>query len=336
MFTRTISALAIILSTVCSAVAVTRHQSIAPNQESAMKASEQNPRDKADFVIGNMLFVGFHEMGHALADQFHLPTLGRAEDAADAFATIALLDAGSDFSVSVLIQAARGLFLSDRRDRKQGEELDFSDAHGLDRQRAYQIICLMVGSDKEQFLQLAESVRMPKDRQRTCATDYQNARYAWQSLLESHRHTDDQPATPTEVAYEAGQGSLERYARSFRSVELLEALSDYVSGHYVLPRPIKMLLASCGMTNATWISSTNTETLCYELADDFFELYDGYTTDGTVRTNGLLSRNVGRISLAHHTSAGALDKVAMDMDSAAPLFTKPSKLAASPKRHLPK
>jgi hypothetical protein len=43
----------------------------------------------------------------------------------------------------------RGLFLSDRRDRKQREELDFSEAHGLDKQRADQIICLMVGSDQE-------------------------------------------------------------------------------------------------------------------------------------------------------------------------------------------
>src|SRR5262249_57163013 len=158
-----------------------------------IKASRQNPRDKADFVIGNMLFVGFHEMGHALADQFHLPTLGRAEDAADSFATIALLDAGSEFSVNVLVQAARGLFLSDRRDRKHGEELDFSDAHSLDRQRAYQIICLMVGSDQEQFKELADWVRIPQDRRRGCAADYQDAKYAWHSLLQSPRHADRQP-----------------------------------------------------------------------------------------------------------------------------------------------
>src|SRR5262245_16910823 len=125
MFTKTLSALAIILSAVSSAVAATKHEGKAAKYEPAIKASRQNPRDKAHFVIGNMLFVGFHEMGHALADQFRLPTLGRAEDAADSFATITLLDAGSEFSINVLVQAARGLFLSDRRDRRQ--ELDFSD-----------------------------------------------------------------------------------------------------------------------------------------------------------------------------------------------------------------
>src|SRR5712672_2489440 len=107
MFTKALSALAILLSTVCGAVAVTKHEGTAANRAPANKASPQNPRDKADFVVGNMLFVGFHEMGHALTDQFHLPTLGRAEDAADSFATIALLNAGSELSINVLVQAAR-------------------------------------------------------------------------------------------------------------------------------------------------------------------------------------------------------------------------------------
>jgi len=335
MFTKTLSALAIILSTVSSAVAMTKHEGTAANRDLANKASPQNPRDKADFVIGNMVFVGFHEMGHVLADQFHLPTLGRAEDAADSFATIALLDAGSEFSVNLLVQAARGLFLSDRRDRKQGEELDFSDAHGLDRQRAFQIICLMVGSDKEQFKELADWVRMTQDRRRSCAADYEDAKYAWHSLLESHRHADGQPIATIEIAYETGQGNLERYARSFQSLGLLEALSDYASSRYALPRPIKMVMSSCGETNAAWVSSTNTETLCYELADDFFDLYEGYTTNGKVQDNGLVSKNVARISLAHNVPAGTLDRVAMEMDAAAAaLFTKKDKLgSANAKRH---
>src|SRR5258708_10298072 len=133
MFTKALSALAIILSSVSGAVAVTKHEGTAANRAPANNASAQNPHDKADFVIGNMLFVGFHEMGHALADQFHLPTLGRAEDAADSFATIALLDAGSAFSIHVLVQAARGLFLSDRPRRHQGEALDLPGPAGLDR-----------------------------------------------------------------------------------------------------------------------------------------------------------------------------------------------------------
>jgi hypothetical protein len=336
MFTKTLAALAIILSTVSTAVAVTKHERAAANHGPANKASAHNPRDKDDFVIGNMLFVGFHEMGHAIADQFHLPTLGRAEDAADSFATIALLNAGSEFSINVLVQAARGLFLSDRRDRKQGEELDFSDAHGLERQRAYQIICLMVGSDQEHFRELADWVRMPRDRQRTCANDYQDAKYAWHSLLEPHRHAaNGQPTATMEIVYEAGKGNLERYAMSFQSVALLEALSDYASSRYALSRPIKLVMASCGDANAAWVSSADTEILCYELADDFFDLYEGFTTNGKVRDQGLVSKNVARIALAHSASASTLDKVAIEIDAAAgALFTKKDKLgSAKAKRH---
>jgi hypothetical protein len=339
MFRNLILGLTLVIGAASNTLAATRNQNVSPGHgEAHVEKTLAKQRDVTDFVIGNMLFVGFHEMGHVLADQFHLPTLGRAEDAADSFATIALLDVGSEFSVNVLVQAARGLFLSDRRDRSQREEFDFSDAHGLDRQRAYQIICLMVGSDQEQFKELADWVRMPRDRQRTCANDYEDAKYAWHSLLESHRHADGEPNATIEIAYEAGQANLERYARSFQSVELLEALSDYASSRYALPRPIKMVMASCGDANAAWVSSANTETLCYELADDFFYLYDGYTTNGKVQDQGLVSKNVARISLAHNAPAGTLDKLATEMNGAAnALFTKKTKLDSdNTKRYLAK
>ena len=105
-----------------------------------------------------------------------------------------------------------------------------------------------------------------------------------------------------------------------------------------LSRPIKTVMASCGDANAAWVSSANTETLCYELADDFFDLYDGYTTNGTVRDHGLVSKNVARISLAHNAPTGTLDKVAIEMNGAtSALFTKKTKLDSdNSKRHLSK
>jgi hypothetical protein len=145
--------------------------------------------------------------------------------------------------------------------------------------------------DQKRFKELADRVRMPRDRQRTCANDYEDAKYAWHSLLDSHRRTDGEPTGTIEIAYEAGRGNLERYARSFQSVALLEALSDYASSRYALPHPIEMVMASRGDANATWVSSANTETLCYELADDFFDLYDGYTTNGNVQDHGLVSQH---------------------------------------------
>jgi hypothetical protein len=99
-----------------------------------------------------------------------------------------------------------------------------------------------------------------------------------------------------------------------------------------------MIMASCGDANAAWVSSASTETLCYELADDFFDLYDGYTTNGKVRDHGLVSKNVARISVAHNAPAGTLDKVAIEMNGAtSALFTKRTKLESdNTKRHLAK
>jgi len=78
------------------------------------------------------------------------------------------------------------------------------------------------------------------------------------------------------------------------------------------------------------------QTLCYELADDFFNLYEGYTINGKVQENGLISKNKARIGLAHDAPAGALDKVAMEMRAAAgALFTKKdTRGSADAKRHL--
>src|SRR5215468_11214641 len=109
--------------------------SVATGADARMKKmSEQQQRDMVEFVAGNMLFVAFHEMGHALVGQLRLPVLGRGEDAADSFATLAMLAEGTEFSVNVLVQAARGWFLMDRREQKLGNMLSFYDAHGLDKQ----------------------------------------------------------------------------------------------------------------------------------------------------------------------------------------------------------
>src|SRR6266852_6260863 len=61
----------------------------------------------------------------------------------------------------------------------------FYDEHGLDQQRAYAIICLMIGSNDEDFKVLADWVQMPQARQKTCRNDYGRAKYAWETALKT-------------------------------------------------------------------------------------------------------------------------------------------------------
>jgi hypothetical protein len=68
----------------------------------------------------------------------------------------------------VLAAAAKGWFLSDRRDQETGATPLYYDEHDLNRQRTYQIVCFMVGSDPAKFKSLADETNMPEARQERC------------------------------------------------------------------------------------------------------------------------------------------------------------------------
>jgi Putative metallopeptidase len=95
MFAKTSLILAMILVTAFQALGATRHENGVSRHdpyESSVGRAGAYRQDLTEFVVGNMLFVGFHELGHALVGQLTLPVLGRAEAAADSFATLALLE----------------------------------------------------------------------------------------------------------------------------------------------------------------------------------------------------------------------------------------------------
>jgi hypothetical protein len=126
--------------------------------------SDAQRRDAIRFVVGNLLFVLLHEIGHVQITEMGLPVLGREEDAADGYATVMMLAMKNEFSERVLMEAAKGWFYSDRRDRMERAPLVFYDSHSLSRQRAYQIVCYMVGSDPEKFEALADETGLPEER----------------------------------------------------------------------------------------------------------------------------------------------------------------------------
>jgi hypothetical protein len=125
-------------------------------------------------------FVLFHELGHALIDQWSIPVLGREEDAVDAFSTIFMTDvvkkgefalAGADFFYYL---ASSGHL----------KEVDFADEHSLDKQRAYSIACWVYGSNPVRFAGL-KSV-LPASRRVRCPDEYRKLKKAWFGLLKPH------------------------------------------------------------------------------------------------------------------------------------------------------
>jgi hypothetical protein len=242
-----------------------------------------NRQALVEFVVGNVMFTLLHELAHGAIHEMSLPVLGKEEDAADSFAATRLIRVGSEFSEQVVAEAAKGWFLADRRDQKAGEKVAYYDEHGLNQQRAYQIVCFMVGSDEDKFKDLAAETKLPEERQDTCAGDYSNAAYSWAVMLKPHRRTPDQPKAQIDVVYGAAQGRLEIAAQVARSVQLLEVVAAGAAEELAWPAPFALEMQTCDFPNARWDLSTHKLTLCYELVAEFEDLYRDY---GDVRADG--------------------------------------------------
>lgn len=237
------------------------------------RMSPQSKRQLVEYVIGNTLFVMAHEMGHGLIIEMNMPVLGREEDAADSFAIVTALKIGSAFSERVLLEAAKGQVLSAKRDKKQGNALAFYDEHGLDQQRAYNVVCLMYGSNPEKYKTLAADTKLPEERQGSCVVDWKNTSWSWDEMLKPHLRSPDKPKVAIKVEYEES----EKYAvqaRILRHMKLLEAFATHAADRYVWPNPLSFVARSCDEPNARW--KQRTLILCYELANEFIELYQDY------------------------------------------------------------
>jgi Putative metallopeptidase len=254
--------------------------------EAAAQALQNNPRfkgltqqqrvERLDFVVGNTLMLLLHEVGHVLIAEFALPVLGREEEAADTYAALTMLRVGTSFTVHGLADAAKGWFLDARRDQEIGDKPLYYDEHNVSAQRAYQIVCLMVGSDPEKFKSLADEAKMPEERQKTCKRDYRKATEAWDAVLAPHLRQSGQPETKINVVYGDGKGTFDVLANLFRSIRFLETVAEHAQERYLWRYPWTLSMQTCGRPGADYDTDTRTVTMCYEQAFDFAELYRAY------------------------------------------------------------
>jgi hypothetical protein len=254
--------------------------------EAAAQALQNNPRlknltqqqrvERVNFVVGNTLVLLLHEIGHVLVSEFQLPVLGREEDAADTYAALSMLRIGTSFSVQSLADAAKGWFFDARRDQEIGDSPLYYDEHNVSAQRAYQIVCLMVGSDPEKFKSLADQAKMPEERQKTCKRDYRKASEAWDAVLAPHLRQPGQPETKINVVYGDGKGMYDVLANMFRSIRFLETVAEHARERYLWPHPWTLQMESCGRPGSDYDTDTRIVTMCYEQAFDFVQLYSAY------------------------------------------------------------
>jgi hypothetical protein len=193
-----------------------------------------------------------------------------------------LLTIGTSFSQHELTEAAQGWFLSDRRDQESGEKPLYYDEHNLGQQRAYQILCLMVGSDPNKFKGLADEMKMPVSRQATCKRDFTKASSAWETVLKPWLRQPGDPETKFDVVYGDGEGKYDGIVNMYRSMRFLETVAANSAAQYKWPHPITLKMESCGHPGTDYDDEARVVSICYETPFDFAELYRAYIQPPTV------------------------------------------------------
>lgn len=130
-----------------------------------------------------LVFIFYHELGHALVDLLDLPIVGREEDAVDQLATVMLLETWEGEESEMALLATAEAFGVDSGD----VELATWDEHSLDEQRYYNVLCWTYGSDPDYFSPLTEDGwGLPVERAERCSEEYELMSRAWDRLLGPH------------------------------------------------------------------------------------------------------------------------------------------------------
>lgn len=135
-----------------------------------------------NILAGALVFIIFHELGHAFIDIESLPVLGRQEDAADMISTYLILQEPALADSAV----AGGLFFfGKQRSLIPGffSQRHMSDEHGLDPQRAVNLACAAYGKDSKRYVWAMHTARVTDERARRCSGEYQQLERSVRELL---------------------------------------------------------------------------------------------------------------------------------------------------------
>ena len=145
---------------------------------------------RGQIASGAIMFIFFHELGHAAIDLYQIPVLGREEDAADQIGVLmmmAMVDARPDVAINWPI-GAHWFF-----DKRQSifTAHNFADEHAIDAQRKFNLACWFYGSDPGKYLQLARYAKLPESRAVRCPGEFEKMKRAAGEMLSRHLKRTD-------------------------------------------------------------------------------------------------------------------------------------------------
>lgn len=137
-----------------------------------------------DAMIGPMVDVFLHEVGHAVVEILDVPFFGREEDVADYFATYILLEFCKDDARRLILGAS---FISGNEameEQKKAPELHaVADTHSLPAVRYFNRWCMAYGADPALFADAIDMGMLPENRSKRCRYEFQTNDYAFKTLI---------------------------------------------------------------------------------------------------------------------------------------------------------
>ncbi len=245
---------------------------------SPTQAQDISTVEREEYVMGNTVLTLYHEIAHALVDLFGLPVLGAEEIAADTFAIIEMLDqmevldsdATGQARYRAYFEAGADAWIRSIEERGELEFEDFQGEHPVDEARLYDMICLLVGYDAEQYGYLGEYYGLDEDYAEDCEIVYNVARSDWLTLLDRAGAFQDEADASTafdlNIIFEPSDDpTMDRFRAQAETSELLQTVQTSFSGFYDLETPLTVRFLSCGEENAFYDPETKEVEMCYEL-----------------------------------------------------------------------
>lgn len=224
------------------------------------------------FVRGFVRFLAYHEAGHMLMGQIaelnsnpDWSSMDR-EDYADRFAMILLApDPDDPDGVDEIISAAGGWLQVD-------SSILRDEPHAPAEARAVEIICLLYGSNPEQFSEFADA--LPPDRD--CAADFQALDNDVEEVFRDH---SGELGREIEIVYAAPTGGMEDARQFLQDSGIIEDLKFDIEFDFFLTHRTTIQAMSCAgkakpdtfysdrIRGATSDEDHFVITLCYEMID---------------------------------------------------------------------
>src|SRR4029077_17781423 len=136
---------------------------------------------RTDAIVGPILEVFLHELGHAVFHYLNVPVLGREEDAADQFAAYLLLQFAKLDARRLMLGVAYSYNID--ASVPSTKKNPFADEHSLPAQRFYNVLCMAYGADPKLFADFVEKKYLPSERAGGCADEYEQVSFAMGKLI---------------------------------------------------------------------------------------------------------------------------------------------------------